>query len=65
MKPSHASPIRRAAISRDDLSLYEATHPGGLSVLEKGRPAASWSRVTPVVLREIDCYVDALPGRWR
>jgi hypothetical protein len=63
MKPSHASQIRRAAISRGDLSRYEATHPGGLSILEKGRPTSSWSPVSPVVLGDIDHYVYALAGR--
>jgi hypothetical protein len=53
----------RADVSHNDTSLYEATHKGALSVLERGRPTASWCAVSPAVLGEIDRYVRARAGR--
>jgi hypothetical protein len=41
---------------------YERTHQGALSILAKSRPTASWSRVSPAVLGEIDQYVRAHAG---
>jgi len=55
----------RADVSCQDTSLYEATHKGGLSILERGRPAASWCAVSPAVLGEINRYVRARAGRCR
>jgi hypothetical protein len=52
-----------ADVTYHDTSAYEATHRGGLSVLERGRPTATWSRVSPAILGEIDHYVHALAGR--
>jgi hypothetical protein len=63
MKPSHASQIRQAAVTRGDMSRYEASHRGGLSILERSRPTAFWSRVSPAILCEIDRHVHALAGR--
>ena len=64
MKRSEASLIGRADVGLHDKSGYEASHRGALSILGKGRPTASWARVSPEVLGEIDEYVYALAGRW-
>jgi len=63
MKLDVVSRNGRADVSYHDTSVYEATHKGGLSILERGRPAATWSRVSPAILGEIDHYVHALAGR--
>jgi len=63
MKLSDAPLICRTNVSGKDTSGYEATHTGGLNILERGRPTATWARVSPSVLCEIDHYVQALPGR--
>jgi len=63
MKLEVVSRTGRADLSRYDTSVYEASHKGGLSILDGGRPAATWSRVSPAILGEIDDYVHALAGR--
>ena len=63
MKLSDGSLIGRADVRCNDTSGYEATHKGALNILEKGRPASTWARVSPAVLGEIDQYVNALAGR--
>lgn len=63
MKLSAGSRNGRADLSYHDTSAYEATHKGGLSILERRRPTATWSRVSPTVLGEIDQYVHARAGR--
>jgi hypothetical protein len=63
MKLNVASRLGRADVSYHDTSAYEATHKGALNILGKGRPAASWARVSPAVLGEIDQYVHAHAGR--
>ena len=63
MKRSEASLIGRADVRFHDKSGYEASHTGALNILGKGRPTASWARVSPEVLGEIDRYVHALEGR--
>jgi len=64
MKLNVASRNGLADVSYQDTSSYEATHKGGLSILERGRPTATWSRVSPAILGEIDHYVQALAGPW-
>jgi hypothetical protein len=63
MKFVDASLISRNSDIHQDVGGYEATHRGALNVLEKGRPTATWARVSPAVLGEIDQYVLALAGR--
>jgi hypothetical protein len=63
MKLSDASLIGPSDVRCNDTSGYEATHQGALNILEKGRPASTWARVSPAVLGEIDQYVHALAGR--
>lgn len=63
MKLIAASPAGPAHVSYHDMSGYEATHKGALNILEKGRPTATWARVSPAVLGEIDRYVHALVAR--
>ena len=65
MKLNAASRNGRAAISHHDTSAYEATHEGGLNVLAKGGPTASWLQVSPEILGEIDRYVRTLAGHRR
>lgn len=65
MKLNAASRNGRAVISHHDTSAYEATHEGGLNILAKGRPTASWSQVSPEILGDIDHYVHALAGHRR
>jgi hypothetical protein len=63
MKLSDASLIRRADVSSHDPSAYEAIQKGALNILGRGRPAATWERVSPTTLGEIDHSVYALAGR--
>jgi hypothetical protein len=63
MKLVDASLRSRANLSHHDTAGYEASHTGALNVLEKGRPTATWARVSPAVLGEIDQYVHALAAR--
>jgi hypothetical protein len=63
MKLNVVSRGGRADVSYHDTSAYEATHRGGLSILERGRPTATWSRVSPAILGDIDQYVNALARR--
>ena len=63
MKLVDASLNSRADLSDHDTAGYEATHTGARNVLEKGRPTATWARVSPAVLGEIDQYVRALAAR--
>ena len=63
MKRVDASLRSRANLSHHDTPDYEATHTGARNVLEKGRPTATWARVSPAVLGEIDQYVHALAAR--
>jgi len=63
MKLSNASQNSRTGTPGDYLSDYEATHHGALNILEKGRPPATWSRVSPAILGDIDHYVHALARR--
>jgi hypothetical protein len=63
MKLSNASLNRRTSTSCGYTSGYEVTHQGALNILEKGRPAATWSRVSPAILGDIDHYVHALARR--
>jgi hypothetical protein len=61
MKPVVASLTGRADVSFDEGSDYIVSHKNGRNMLyQEGRPAPSWSRVGPAVLREIDQYVEAL-----
>ena len=62
MKLVDASQISRTDVLHHDTGGYEATHRGALNVLEKGRPTATWARVSPAVLGEIDQYVRARAG---
>jgi hypothetical protein len=56
-----ASPTGRPVVAFDERSGYVVTHQNVRRVLfQDGRPAPSWSRVSPAVLREIDQYVEAL-----
>ena len=63
MKRSEASCTGRADVRLHAKSSYETSHQGGLNILEKSRPTAGWSRVSPAVLGEIDQYVHALARR--
>jgi hypothetical protein len=63
MKLVDASLRSRANLSQHDTAGYEASHTGALNVLEKGRPTATWARVSPAVLGEIDQYIHALAAR--
>jgi hypothetical protein len=63
MKLVDASLRSRENLSHHDTAGYEATHTGARNVLEKGRPTATWARVSPAVLGEIDQYVHALAAR--
>jgi hypothetical protein len=63
MKLSNASQNSRPGISGDHLSGYEASHQGALDILGRGRTTATWSRVSPAVLVDIDHYVHALARR--
>jgi hypothetical protein len=63
MKLSDAFLIGLANVSDNDTSDYEATHRGALNVLEKGRPMATWARVSRAGLGEIDSYAHALARR--
>jgi len=61
MKLLVASPTGRPDVSFDERSDYVLSHKNVRNMLyQEGRPAPSWSRVSPAVLREIDQYVEAL-----
>jgi hypothetical protein len=61
MKLLVASPTGRTDVSFHEGSDYVVRHKNGRTMLyQEGRPAPSWSRVSPAVLREIDQYVEAL-----
>lgn len=63
MKMNAVSRNGRADLSHYDISAYEATHQGGLNILAKARPTATWSLVSPTILAEIDHYVHAQARR--
>ncbi len=63
MKLSNASRNHRSRIRGDHTSDYEATRPGALNILAKSRPTATWPRVSPAILGDIDHYVYALARR--
>jgi hypothetical protein len=61
MKPSVSTPTGRADVSHYGASGYQVTGGGTLRSLDRaGRAPATWSRVSPAVLGEIDRYVRTL-----
>jgi hypothetical protein len=61
MKPFVSAPAGRADVSHYGASGYQVTGGGALEILDRtGRAPASWSRVSPAVLGEIDRYVRTL-----
>lgn len=61
MKLVVASLTGRADVPFDEGSDYVVGHKNvRITLDQEGRPAPSWSRVSPAVLREIDQYVEAL-----